>query len=144
MAGIAIRSGQAARARAHLEAASRISRGGPALCVLRGRLHLAQGEMPQAIQEFRDAAAILENGWTLSHLAHANAHSGNRKEAEQLEGRIRQVAPNSFYDLAVVNRALGRHSEAANLLAEARRAHDPQLVWLRVDARMADLGATTR
>ena len=139
LAGIHIRSRDVERARKHLEAAALISRGGPALCVLRGRLHLTQGELPQAIGEFRAAAAILENGWTLSHLAYALARSGNRQEAEKLEARIRQLAPDAFYSLAVVKSALGRRSEAVNLLAEARRARDPQLVWLRVDPRMAEL-----
>ena len=105
LADMAIKSGELDSARDHLNAAISSAPYTAPVYLVRGRLHLAEGSLSKAIQDWEQARRI-ESGDTLSRLLLAKAYMElNRPtESKRILVEILQIDPN--------------HSDARRLLAE--------------------------
>ncbi|HET9251923.1 MAG TPA: protein kinase [Candidatus Eisenbacteria bacterium] len=106
------------------------------------------GRYDEAIAEFRKGAALSDDLYATSLLAHAYAVSGRKEEAwvlleelEEAEARDRFVSP---YSLAAVYAGLGNANRAFELLNRAFHSRDRGMVFLYVAPRFDPLRADPR
>ena len=113
-----------------------------------GQAYEQKGNYAEAIPELRRAVE-LSHGTPLmvSALAHANARSGNRMEAEKLLAELQAKSTSQYvspYYLAIVYVGLGRNEEAMNWLEKAFGDRSNGLVFLKVEPELDDLRSNPR
>jgi TolB-like protein/DNA-binding winged helix-turn-helix (wHTH) protein/predicted Zn-dependent protease len=113
-----------------------------------GQAYEQKGEFSQAIIELRKAVELSHNSpLMISALAHANALSGNRDEAQKLlaqlmvQSKEQYVSP--FY-IAIVYVALGKNNLAMDWLDKAFADRSNGLVFLRVEPELDPLRSNAR
>jgi tetratricopeptide (TPR) repeat protein len=132
-------------ARRALEAVRRERPGDPEILVPLGQIYRAQGELPEAVEAFRQAVvAVPGNGWAVSLLAKAlldlgrlHLQEGKTSAAETLFQEVVAADPASAegrLGLAEVLSRRGAHAEAAEVLRalpadQARPEVRQRLVW---------------
>ncbi len=113
-----------------------------------GQAYEQKGEFSLAITELHKAVELSHNSpLMISALAHANALSGNRQEAQKLlaqlmaQSKKQYVSP--FY-VAIVYVALGKNDLAMNWLDKAYADRSNGLVFLRVEPELDPLRSNAR
>jgi tetratricopeptide (TPR) repeat protein len=118
-----------------------------------GDVHVQQGNLAEAVQEYRKAVDLTsgENPRAIAHLAYAYAQAGRRNDAETLLANLRGISkqhPVHPYLFALVYVGLGQGDTAIAWLEKAYQVrgrdlldirYDPQFAGLRSDPRFIDL-----
>jgi TolB-like protein/Tfp pilus assembly protein PilF len=111
-----------------------------------GAALLQTGRPADAVAELTSAAAP-DDRISLAWLAHAQASSGARDEAEAVVGRLQSIADGSYipgYHLALAYAGLGDADGAFASLTRACHDHDPGLINVAVEPRFEPLRRDTR
>lgn len=101
------------------------------------------GRHAEGIAEGKEAAHVSnENPLALATLGHAYAVAGLAREAEELLGRLREMARQRYvppYFMATVCTGMGRRDEAFEFLEAGFEGRDGWLTWLGVEPRFDQL-----
>jgi TolB-like protein/Tfp pilus assembly protein PilF len=122
----------------------------PNFHVVRGYLGVAlqfKGQLPDALREFRAAAASTDEPYTLALLAQACARSGLRDEAQQILARLEQRAHTTFVSgwcIAVIRLSLGDKDGALAALEVALEQRAPEITSINTDPLLDDLQGDPR
>jgi TolB-like protein/DNA-binding winged helix-turn-helix (wHTH) protein/Tfp pilus assembly protein PilF len=113
-----------------------------------GRCYEARGLYDQAIAEFRQASAALDD-WPVAVAAtgHALGRAGRTAEARAVLAQLDNMARSRFvtsYGVAVVHAGLGDRSAALDWLERAAAERSHWLVWLPLDPRFDELRSEPR
>lgn len=113
-----------------------------------GQAYEQTGEFGLAIAELRKAVELSHNSpLMISALAHADAVSGNREEAQRLLAQLMTEAKHQYvspYYIATVHLALGRNDLAMNWLEKAYEDRSNGLVFLKVEPELDPLRSNPR
>ena len=118
--------------------------------VVRGYLGEAlqfKGQLPDALREFRTAAASTDEPYTLALLAQACARSGLRDEAQQILASLEQRAHTTFVSgwcIAVIRLALGDKDGALAALEVGLEQRAPEIPAINTDPLLDDLQGDPR
>ena len=118
--------------------------------VVRGYLGVAlqfKGQLPDALREFRTAAASTDEPYTLALLAQACARSESRDEAQQILARLEQRAQTTFVSgwcIAVIRLALGDKDGALAALEVGLEQRAPEILSINTDPLLGDLQGNPR
>jgi tetratricopeptide (TPR) repeat protein len=113
-----------------------------------GQCEEAMGRYSSAVHHFQKADELTDaSSETWAGLAHCFAENGNRTEANDLLGRLRARAEESYVSpvlLAQVHTGLGETEAALNSLEEAVDVRASDLIWLGVRPTFDPLRQTRR
>lgn len=110
-----------------------------------GFTHLQQGRPEDALAAFRRSVELSDK--FLPGLAVALARTGRTTEAFAVVARLEAMAAERYvapYERALAYLAVGRRDKALDLVEEATRTRDAELIWIGVDAAYDDLRGEPR
>jgi TolB-like protein/tetratricopeptide (TPR) repeat protein len=122
----------------------------PNFHVVRGYLGLAlqfQGKLAEALPEFREGAAGTSEPYGQALLAQACARAGLRDEAQDILGRLEELARTQFvsgYCLAIIRLSLGDKDGALTALDTAINQRAPEILTIKYDPLLDDLHGDPR
>jgi tetratricopeptide (TPR) repeat protein len=112
-----------------------------------GRAYTHKGNFAQAVIEFERAWQLEKNPFILGYLGHANALSGNRREAERLLTELQQLKKQRYVratSLANIYIGLQDKNQAFAWLEKAREEGSGTLILLKVDPMFDSLRSDAR
>ena len=102
-----------------------------------------QGKIPEAIAQYKKAAALTDDPIPLGALGRIYGIAGQKDEAQKIFGQLRQLRAQRYtaaYALALVAVGLGDKTEALHWLQEAYRERDGDSIGvIRVDRLLVPL-----
>ena len=108
-----------------------------------GRAYEQKGKLPEAIEVFKQGLALEGNTELWGALGHAYAVSGNRTEAENVLGHMKELSAQRYvapYNFAIVYAGLGDKDAAFDWLTRAYNDRSYILaVYFNTDARLDSL-----
>ena len=113
-------------------------------------IHLAQGEYPQYLAEYRKGATLLHDQARLEIVTSGEkglARGGGQgmwSDMLKEQQRLHADGKESAYNLARTCALLGRKQEALDDLQTAYQQHEPELVSMRIDVALSNLHDETR
>jgi tetratricopeptide (TPR) repeat protein len=106
------------------------------------------GQLPEAIAEYRKATELDDDPFALALLGQAYARSGQSDEAKKILARLNEEAKSRYlpaYGIAVIFLGLGDRSHAMDELERAYRENDGNDIYnIRVDPLLDELRGDPR
>ena len=106
------------------------------------------GQMPEAIAQYKKAAELTDDPFVLAWLAQGYAKAGQRDEALKLLGQIQELATKRYvgaWSFAIVHLALGEKGKAIDDLERAfRERSDPFITFIKVSPLLDPLRGDPR
>ena len=107
-----------------------------------------QGKIPEAIAQYKKAAALTDDPIPLGALGRIYGIAGQKDEAQKIFGQLRQLRAQRYtaaYALALVAVGLGDKTEALHWLEESYRERDGDSIGvIRVDPMLVPLHGDPR
>jgi TolB-like protein/Tfp pilus assembly protein PilF len=107
-----------------------------------------KGKIPEAIEQYEEAAAITDDPIAVGLLGHLYAVVDRKDEARKILERLRQLRTQHYtaaYTLALVTLGLGDRSEALDWLEQSYRERDGNYIgYIRIDPLLAPLHGDPR
>jgi TolB-like protein/lipoprotein NlpI len=106
-----------------------------------------KGKLTEALSEYRTAAAITDEPFTLALLGQACARSGLREEAQRILTKLEQQSRTKFvsgWSIAVIRLSLGDKDGALGALQNAIDQHAPEILTIKYDPLLDDLHGDPR
>jgi TolB-like protein/lipoprotein NlpI len=105
------------------------------------------GKLAEALSEYRTAAAMTDEPFTLGLLGQACARSGLRDEAQRILAELEQQGRTQFvsgWSIAVIRLSLGDKDGALAALQKAIDQHAPEILTIKYDPLFDDLHGDPR
>jgi TolB-like protein len=105
------------------------------------------GKLAEALSEYRTAAAVTDEPFTLALLGQACARSGLRDEAQRILTKLEQQSRSKFVSgwcIAVIRLSLGDRDGALAALQTAIDQHAPEILTIKYDTLLDDLHGDPR
>ena len=114
---------------------------------LLGWAYAHKGDFRQALAEFRQVPAGMDDHGTRVGIGYVAALTNNRTEARRALEELKDLATTRYvspHHLAVMHAALGEHDQAFEWLEKAYESRVAQLNWLKIDPRFRKLRSDPR
>ena len=113
-----------------------------------GVTYFEKGDLREGVTELETAVKLSQgNPRFLAYLGYADAASGNRREAEEILGRLGSLSQQQYVSpvgIATIYMGLGENEKALAWLEKAYQAHDGELTAMATDHRWDALHSQPR